>query len=130
MAAFRRVSPAPIVITDDDDKAVMITEMAAGYPGPVLCQGPISASDFQPGQVGTGLAKELVHKIRWKHSSELLGQPTVTVKVEGGEGTPCRAGAGNPAERVSVRSPRPHSWRTPALTPRPSHGKASGHRGN
>lgn len=39
----------------------MITEMAAGYPEPVLCQGPISTSDSQPGQASTGLAKELVH---------------------------------------------------------------------
>ena len=43
---------------------------------------------------------------------------------------PCRAGAGNPAERVSVRSPRPRSWWTPALTPRPSHGRASWYHGN
>ena len=80
---------------DDDDKAVMTTEMAAAYPEPVLSQGPIGPSHSQPGQAGIGLAKEFVHKIRWKHPSKLLGQRSVTVKVEGGEGTPCRPGPGS-----------------------------------
>lgn len=125
MAAFRRVSPAPIVMPDDDDKAVMTMEMAAGYPEPVLSQGPIGPSHSQPGQAGIGLAKEFVHKIQWKYPSELLGQCIVTVKVEEGEGTPCQARAGILAESISVQSPRPHSWRMPTLVPHPGPGRAS-----